>query len=84
MNSKGQQLFPGYAPGGESGGGGWGTWITGMAPGKSLGFAFGTQFFINIVYEKSAWDYHSFNVDREMKAADDKVGQDAQRHRHRI
>jgi hypothetical protein len=26
-----------------------------------------------MVYEKSAWDYHTFNVDREMKSADDKA-----------
>ena len=43
--SSGSQIFPGYMPGGELGGGGWEPWITGSAPGKSLQFAFGTSFF---------------------------------------
>lgn len=73
LNGKGQPVFFGHAPGGESGGGGWSAWINGPAPGKSAGYMFGTQFFTNIVYEKSTWDYHSFNVDRDMKAADEKA-----------
>ena len=32
-DSRGKRIFPGYVPGGE---GGWGPWITGSAPGKSL------------------------------------------------
>ena len=72
-NSKGEQVFPGYSPGGETGGGGWGVWITGAGPAKSLQFAFGSQFFANMVYNDAAWDYKTFDVDRGMKAADDKV-----------
>src|SRR5205085_171761 len=49
-DSKGKLVFPGYSPGGESGNGGWALWITGKAPGTSLMFAFGTQFFKNMVY----------------------------------
>ena len=48
-------------------------WITGAGPAKSLQFAFGTQFFANMVYNDAAWDYKTFDVDRGMKAADDKV-----------
>ncbi len=33
-NSKGQQIFPGYSPGGEAEHGGWGRWITGSSPEK--------------------------------------------------
>jgi feruloyl esterase len=36
-------------------------------------FAFGTQFYKNMVFDNAAWDYHSFNVDRDTKAADDKM-----------
>ena len=71
-DSKGRQIMPGFSPGSETGGGGWGLWISGAAPGKSLQFAFGTQFFTNMVYADPAWDFHTFNVDRAMKAADDK------------
>lgn len=73
-NSKGAPVFPGYSPGGEAGSGGWSLWIAGSAPTKSLGYGFGTQFFANMVFDNAAWDYHTFNVDQGLKAADDKVG----------
>ena len=56
-NSKGKQVIPGYSPGGEAGGGGWPAWITGRGPEKSLLYAFGTQFFTNMVYNNAAWDW---------------------------
>ena len=73
--SKGEQIFPGYSPGGESGNGGWALWITGPAPTKSLMYAFGTGFFKNMVFEDAAWDFKSFNVDRDVKIVDDKMAQ---------
>lgn len=74
-NSKGEQVFPGYSPGGETGMGGWSAWITGAAPAKSLQYAFGTHFFENMVYDNPSWDYKTFNVDHDMKLADDKMAQ---------
>ena len=71
--SAGQQVMPGFPPGGETGGGGWGLWVTGPAPGKSLQYAFGTQFFSNMLYGNAGWDFHTFNVDREVQAADSKM-----------
>jgi Tannase and feruloyl esterase len=72
-NSKGEQLFPGWSPGGEMGFNGWQGWITGSAPAKSIQFAFGSQFFQNMVYEDAAWDYRTFDVDHTPKVADDKL-----------
>jgi feruloyl esterase len=72
-DAKGDLIFPGYLPGAEEGDGGWGLWITGQAPGKSLLFAFGTGFFSNMVYEKSDWDYKSTKVDDGLKAAERKT-----------
>jgi hypothetical protein len=72
-NAKGKLLFPGYAPGGEADPGGWGPWITGQAPDKSLLFAFGTGFYRNMVFNNPAWDYKTLNVDREAKTADEKM-----------
>ena len=72
-NSKGERMFPGYSPGGEAEPGGWGAWITGAAPEKSSMFAFGTEFFKNMVYEDSNWDFRTFDLDRDMKAADQKA-----------
>jgi feruloyl esterase len=72
-NAKGESTFPGHMPGGESGVGGWAAWITGPAPEKSLGYGFGTQFFANMVFANAGWDYHTFQVDRDTRAADEKM-----------
>jgi feruloyl esterase len=72
-DSAGHQIFPGYMPGAEEGPGGWAPWITGPAPGRSLLFSFGTQFFSDMVYEQGAWDYKTFNVDQATKLADAKT-----------
>ncbi len=68
-------LYPGYVVGGITGTGGWGDWTTGSAPGKSIGYAFGSNFFANMVYEDKAWDYRAFQPDRDTKKADDKLAQ---------
>lgn len=70
----GKQVFPGYEPGGEAEPGGWAPWITGDAPGKSLMYAFGTQYFQNMVYGDAQWGIRNFNVDQGMKAAEEKTG----------
>ncbi len=72
-DSKGRKIFPGYSPGGETGSGGWAPWITGAATAKSLLFAFGTNFFSGMVYENPAWDFHAFQVDRDVPQADKKL-----------
>jgi len=74
-NSKGEQLFPGYEPGGETGGGGWGLWITGLQAGKSIQLGFGNGFFGQMLSQDAAWDYRKMNFDRDMKVADDKGAQ---------
>jgi feruloyl esterase len=72
-DSRGQQIFPGYVPGAEEGPGGWGPWITGSAPGKSLLFAFGTGYFSSMVYEKADWDYRLAKVEEAFDAAQKKT-----------
>lgn len=72
-DSKGNQIFPGYLPGAEGGEGGWGLWITGPAPAKSLLAAFAKGYFSNFVYEKPDWDFKSFNVDAGLKVAEEKT-----------
>jgi Tannase and feruloyl esterase len=71
-DSKGKEIFPGFLPGGEDGGGGWPLWITGMAPGKSLLFAFGGGFFSDMVYDQADWDYKKANLDEAVAASDKK------------
>lgn len=74
-NSQGEQVFPGYPPGSETGPGGWGLWITGAKPGGSLLSFFSSQYFRNMVFEDASWDPNSFNLDRDVKLADEKTGQ---------
>ncbi len=72
-DSKGRQITAGFEPGGETGPGGWGGWITGTAPGKSQQHFFSTQAFSNMVYNNPAWDVKSFRVDEESRLADERL-----------
>jgi len=74
-DSAGHIVYPGYLPGAEEGEGGWGLWITGPAPAKSLMAAFGNGFFSDFIYEKADWDYKTFHVDAGLKAAKEKTSQ---------
>jgi Tannase and feruloyl esterase len=78
LDSKGHVVYPGYLPGAEDdngGTGGWETWITGPAPLKSFTASMANGFFSNFVYGKSDWDYKTFKVDADLKAANEKTGQ---------
>ena len=72
-NLHGKLLFPGYLPGAEEGPGGWGLWITGPAPQKSLMAFFAHGYFADMVYEKPDWAFESFNVDAGFKTAQQKT-----------
>ncbi len=71
-DSTGRVVFPGFLPGGEDGQGGWGLWITGPAPGKSLLFAFGYGYFADMVYGKADWDYKKVSLDDAVAVSDEK------------
>lgn len=73
-NHEGRNIFPGFLPGAELGPNGWGPWITGRAPRKSLDFAFGTQFFTNMMYNNPSWDFHTLNFDADIRSTDRKMG----------
>ncbi len=72
-DGQGHEVFPGFLPGAEDGDSGWGSWITGAAPAKSLMAVFGIGYFSNMVYEKSDWDYKTFTVDGGLKLAEEKT-----------
>ncbi len=65
----GEQLFPGYMPGGELGGGGWRVWITGDAPATSLQYEFGINYFRDMVFDNAAWSYRGANVNAAIRLA---------------
>jgi hypothetical protein len=72
--SSGVSIFPGYEPGGESGGPGWGAWILGYGSNMpSVQSAFGKGFFGAMVYQDPAWDYRKFSFDDDMAFVDDKA-----------
>ena len=75
LDSRGHVVYPGYLPGAEEGPGGWGLWITGPAPAKSLMASFGNGFFSDFVFGKSDWDYKTFEVDAGLKAANETSAQ---------
>jgi len=71
--STGEQIIPGFVPGGETGPGGWLAWITGAGSNKGLQFFFATQTFANMIYNNPAWDFKTFNLDKDSKLADEKL-----------
>jgi feruloyl esterase len=73
-DSKGAQLIPGFEPGGETGPGGWQAWITGSGSNKGAQYFFSTQTFQNMVYNDPKWDFKTFNLERDGKLADEKLG----------
>jgi feruloyl esterase len=72
--SKGEQIIAGFVPGGETGPGGWATWITASDPSRALQYFFATQAFANMVYNDPKWDFKTFSLDRDSKLADEKLG----------
>ena len=72
-DAKGTQVFPGYLPGAEDGPGGWGVWIVGPAPEKSLMAFFANGYFADMVYDDSNWDVKTFSVDAGLKTAQAKT-----------
>ena len=72
-NSKGQQLYPGYLPGGEEGDYGWELWVTGKAPGDGGMPIFGLGYFRGIVFENPAWDFRTITPQRAVEIADTKA-----------
>ena len=72
-DAQGRIVHPGYVPGAEEGPGGWGLWITGPAPEKSLMSAFAHGYFSDMVFEKPDWDVKSFNVNRDLPVARQKT-----------
>ena len=71
--SKGEQIVPGFVPGGETGPGGWSAWITGASPTRGAQFFFATQTMKNMLYNDPAWDLKSFDLDKVSKLASEKL-----------
>ena len=62
----GKQVFPGFAPGSEL------LWATRSAP--PVTSSIGVGFFRFMVFDNPSWDFTTFDVDRDTRAADQKLG----------
>lgn len=72
-DASGRAIFPGYLPGAEEGPSGWGLWITGPAPGRSVIAALGRAYFSNMVYDDPHWDMKTFSLGTGLQAARQKT-----------
>jgi hypothetical protein len=67
--------YHGLLPGGELGDNGWPGWITGDKPNASAGANYAEGYFRNLVYGNPNWDLKNFDLDRDLKAAQEKTAQ---------
>jgi feruloyl esterase len=70
----GKLVYHGLLPGGELGDNGWPGWITGNGTEKSAGQSYGLGYFRNLVYSNPNWELSNFDLDRDLKAAEEKTG----------
>lgn len=73
-NSRGELIFPGLVPGGESDPGGWARWVTGPQPYRSLHWLGGEGFFRWFVFDDPEWEFRSFDFDADLEFALARVG----------
>jgi feruloyl esterase len=74
--ARGREPFArGFPPGAETGEGGWGLWITGPEPGKSLQVTFATEFGANMVFGRADWDLRSFDFERDRELVERRMAQ---------
>jgi serine/threonine protein kinase len=72
-NLRGEQILPGYLPGGEEGEDGWKGWITGSGLGKSYLSVIGESYLKNMVFGNPTWDYRTVSMERAIQMADAKT-----------
>ena len=72
--SRGEPVFPGLVPGGETGRGGWGLWVAAPAPDRSLQFAFASQAGPYLLHQDPSYSFRIFNVDRDVRFRNERVG----------
>jgi feruloyl esterase len=74
--SGGALVFPGLAPGGELGSGGWAEWITGPTPNQEpVGAIYAVSYFTDMVYDNADWNPLTFTLSAGLTEAVDKTGE---------
>jgi feruloyl esterase len=74
LNSAGEEIYPGYLPGGELGPGGWTAYIATPVPFTGTQFVYAQAFMKYMVFENPAWDFRTFNYDTDVPFMDAKLG----------
>jgi feruloyl esterase len=72
-DSNGNQIYPGYLPGGEAHPGGWTANVSGAAPYKSSQYLYQDSFFRYMVFNDPNYDFRRFNYDIDIPLTDGKV-----------
>jgi feruloyl esterase len=72
-NSRGEQVYPPYMRGAEAAGG-WATYTTGSGPLSGSHWEQATNTLKYMVFENPAWDFRTFDYDRDVAFADRKLG----------
>lgn len=70
----GEQIFPGFPPGGENVPGGWMPWIVHAKPEMALQYMFCYTHFGHVVLEQEKWDMRTFDFDQHIALAERKAG----------
>jgi serine/threonine protein kinase len=74
QTSSGEELFPGYLPGGEEGDEGWKAWITGPKPEHGWNFILGRGVFRDMVFSDPTWDHRTIKAEQADQIANDRMG----------
>ncbi len=71
----GRQIYPGMVPGAEAVPGNWSLWVV-ASPNQPLPLIpwFGIGFYRDFVFGQADWDYRTFDLDRDLNTALQKVG----------
>lgn len=74
-NSSGAQVYPGYSRGAESAGG-WAAYMAGTGPLTGNHWEQAVNVLKYLVFENPKWDFRTFDYDRDVRFAADKLGRD--------
>jgi feruloyl esterase len=74
QSSHGEELIPGYLPGGEEGDAGWKAWITGPKFAQGWNFILGQALFRDMVFSDPAWDWRTTDAELADQIANEKIG----------
>ncbi len=69
----GGTILRGYSPGAEAEPDGWGDWIIGSPQEESGFYEFAVGYFSGFVFGDPKWDFHTFDPDRDVRVADQKL-----------